>query len=221
MEGVQEDVIEIILNMKQLAVRLHTDGPVTLTLTKKGKGPVTAADIARSSDVDVINTDLHIATVTDDKKTFEMEIIIGKGRGYVPVGEKETKQLSLGTIAVDSLYTPIRDIGYGVENTRVGDVTDYEKLNLTIETNGTVSPREAVSQATKILMDHFALILDKAGETGEEEAVAPEEVKMVETPAEEVVGVVEEVVSEEESEDETDEKKAEKKAKKTSKSKKK
>ena len=92
-----------------------------------------------------------------------MEVIINQGQGYVSVGEKDTKNLDLGTIAIDSLFTPIRDVGYKVENTRVGDVTDYEKLTLIIETNGTISPKEAVAQTTSILMNHFTLILDATG----------------------------------------------------------
>lgn len=163
-EGVKEDMVEITLNLKQLAVICHTDGPVMLALKKKGKGPVTAGDFEKNADVEIVNPELVLMHVTDDKKNINMEIMIGMGRGYVPVSEKETKSLDLGTIVIDSLYTPIRDIGYSVENTRVGDVTDYEKLSMTIETNGTVTPKAAVEQATKILMDHFALVLD-ANET--------------------------------------------------------
>lgn len=184
-QGVKEDVIEIILNMKQMAVRLHSEGSVTISLSKKGKGVVTAADFAKNSDVDIVNPDLHIATITDDSKSFELEATIGHGRGYIPVAEKETKELSLGTIAIDSLYTPIRDVGYNVEMTRVGDVTDYEKLTITIETNGTITPKEAVTQADKILMDHLALIMDvasaeakpKKSKKENEEAVEAEEVE--------------------------------------------
>ncbi|HBB38578.1 MAG: DNA-directed RNA polymerase subunit alpha [Candidatus Magasanikbacteria bacterium GW2011_GWD2_43_18] len=163
-EGVQEDMIEIILNLKELAVKVYSDEPVTLTLTKKGKGPITAKDFEKNADVDIVNPDMHIATVTDDKKAFTMDITVGKGQGYVPVSQKETKHLDLGTIAIDSLYTPIRDVGYNVEMTRVGDVTNYEKLVMTVETDGTIAPREAVGQATKILMDHFALLTQDSGE---------------------------------------------------------
>ncbi len=184
-KGVQEDVIEIILNIKQLAVRSFSDAPVTLTLTKKGKGDVTAADFDKNADVEIMNPDLKIATVTDAGATFEMEVIVAKGRGYVSVAEKDTKSLDLGTIAIDSLYTPIRDIGYDVEMTRVGDVTDYQKLTLTIETNGTISPKEAISQATKILMDHFSLILDAVSGAGSESVSAAEETVSVDAPAEE------------------------------------
>jgi DNA-directed RNA polymerase subunit alpha len=161
-EGVKEDVVELLLNLKQVAVVCHADEPVILKLEKKGKGPVTAADFEKNADVAFPLPDQHIATLTSDKP-FSLEVAIAKGRGYVPVSEKNTKQMDLGTIAIDSLYTPIRDVGYNVEMTRVGDVTDFEKLTVTIETNGAITAKEAVVQATTILMDHFSLILDAAG----------------------------------------------------------
>lgn len=161
-EGAQEDVVEIILNLKQVSARCFSETPVTLSLRKKGKGEVTAGDFEKNSDVEIVNPEAKIFTITDDKKVIEMEITIGRGRGYVPVEEKDSKNLDLGTILVDSLYTPIRDVGYKVELTRVGDVTDYEKLVLNIETNGTITPREAVSSATTILMDHLALLAEAA-----------------------------------------------------------
>ena len=158
-DGVQEDVVEIILNLKQVAVRCFSNEPVVLSLTKKGK-----ADFEKNSDIEIVNPDLKIMTVTDAKKEINMEVVIGKGRGYVPVEEKDSKNMDLGTIVIDSLYTPIRDIGYNVESTRVGDVVDYEKLVLNIETNGTITPKKAIEQSTKILMDHFSLILDMASD---------------------------------------------------------
>lgn len=161
-DGVQEDMVEVMLNLKQLAVTSHADGAVVLKLKKKGKGDVTAADFEKNADIEIANPELKLFTVTDESRDIDMEVIIGKGVGYIPASEKETKNLDLGTIVVDSLYTPIKDVGYVIENTRVGDVTDYEKLVVTIETNGTVTPQEAVHQATKILMDHFALVLDVA-----------------------------------------------------------
>ncbi len=170
--GVKEDMIELILNLKQLAVRCFSDQPVTLSLHKKGKGIITAADFGKNADVEIVNPDLKLFTITVDNTKIEMEIIIGLGRGFKPVEEKSSKSLDLGTILIDSLYTPIRDIGYNVESTRVGDVIDYEKLTLHIETNGTITPREAVQQATKILMDHFALILEGADTDQNEEAPA-------------------------------------------------
>lgn len=165
-EGVQEDMIEIILNVKQIAVRSFSQQPVTLSLVKKGIGDVTAGDFEKNADIEIVSPNLKIATITNKNKVFEMEITIGSGRGYVPVADKEAKGFDLGTIAIDSLYTPIRDVGYNVEMTRVGDITDYEKLTIRIETNGAITPREAISQATKILMDHFALILDATGGEG-------------------------------------------------------
>lgn len=161
-EGVQEDVIEIILNLKQLAIISHSEQPVKLSLTKKGKGEVTAADFEKNADIEIINSDLKIATVTDSNKTFEMEVIIGTGLGYVTAAEKDSTNLDLGTVLADSFYSPVKDVGYKVENTRVGDITDYEKLVLTIETNGTISPRQAVEQATQILMNHMTLVLEGA-----------------------------------------------------------
>ncbi len=162
-EGVQEDVIEVTLNLKQLAVISHSDTPVVLTLKKKGVGDVTAADFEKNADIEIVNPELKIATITSDKKELTLEVIIGKGLGYIPAAEKESKHLDLGTIVMDSFYSPIKDVGYSVENTRVGDVTDYEKLTIRIETNGTISPRIAVERATKILMDHYSLVLDAAG----------------------------------------------------------
>jgi DNA-directed RNA polymerase subunit alpha len=186
--GVKEDVVEIIMNLKQLALKSFSDEPVVISLRKKGKGPVKAGDFEKNADLEIVNPELVIANITDDKTTLEMDITVGKGRGYMPVEEKRDKNLDLGTILIDSLYTPIRDIGYNVEMTRVGDVTDFEKLVLNIETNGTISPKEAVQQATKILMDHFALILDVAGgttnETLETETVTE---KITEETAEEEV----------------------------------
>lgn len=160
-DGVLEDVIQIILNIKQLAVISHSSEPIVLSLSKKGLGDVMASDFEKNSDIEIVNPSLKIATITNKDYTFDLEVIINQGRGYVSVGEKDTKKLDLGTIAIDSLYTPIRDVGYKVENTRVGDVTDYEKLTLSIETNGTITPKEAVAQTTKILMDHFTLIMEE------------------------------------------------------------
>jgi DNA-directed RNA polymerase subunit alpha len=159
---VKEDMIEVILNLKQLAVMCHSNEPVQLALKKKATGPVTGADFEKNADVEIVNTDHVLFHITDASKEIHMEITVGKGTGYVPVAEKETKHLPLGTIAIDSLYTPIRDVGYKVETTRVGDITDFEKVVLRVETNGTVSPKSAVAQATDILMDHFALVKESA-----------------------------------------------------------
>ncbi len=156
-EGVQEDLVEVMLNLKQLSVKVHGDEPVTLTLTKKGPGVVTGADIDKNSDAEVISKDMVICNLTSNK-TFEMEIIVGRGRGFMPVEEKDKKNYPLGTIAIDSVYTPVKDVGYKVEYTRVGDITNYEKLTINIETNGTISPEDAVRQSVQILIDHFSII---------------------------------------------------------------
>jgi len=158
-EGIYEDVLEITLNLKQLRLKLHSDEPVTLKLIKKGEGDVLAQDIAKDSNVEIINTDLKIATITDKKKEFEMEITVEKGRGFIPTENRnENEKLPVGTIAIDSIFTPIRDVGYKVENTRVGQITDYDKLIVTIETDGTISPEDAINDSTKILIDHFSLL---------------------------------------------------------------
>jgi len=180
LEGVKEDIVSITLNLKQLAVKVYVDEPVILKIVKKGPGEVRASDIEKNSNVMIANKDLLIATLTSSK-TFEMEIIVGRGRGFKPVEEKDKKNYDLGTIVIDSIYTPIKDVGYSVEYTRVGDITNYEKLLLNIETNGTMTPRDAVKQSTQIIMDHFAIILDATGEA------SLEEVAMLAAPAEEEV----------------------------------
>ncbi len=162
-DGLKEDVIDIILNLKQLAVRVHTEEPVTLHISKKGPGEVTGADIEANSNAEIMNPELVLATLTSNKP-FEMDLIVGRGRGFRPVEEKDKKHYDLGTIVIDSIYTPIKDVGYNVEYTRVGDITNYEKLTLNIETNGTISPGEAIKQATQIITDHFGIIASAANE---------------------------------------------------------
>ncbi len=181
-EGIKEDVVEIMLNVKQLIVKLYGDDNVVLNLSKKGKGPVTAKDIETNSNVDILNPDLVICHLTSDKP-FEMEIIVGKGRGFITAEEKDRGNYDLGTIVIDSIYTPVKDVGYFVEYTRVGDITNYEKLSVTIETNGTISPKEAVYEANKILMDHFEIIaVNTEGNlsAGKKKSVEPEEKEAVE-----------------------------------------
>ena len=196
-EGVQEDVVEIMLNLKQLAVKVFGTEPVTLNLVKKGPGVVTAGDIAKDSNTEVMNKDLVICTLTANK-TIEMEIIVGTGRGFVPVEEKDKKNYPLGTIVTDSIYTPVKDVGYRVEYTRVGDITNYEKLTVNIETNGTVSPEDAVKQSVQILIDHFSVVLSGVSSPS----------KAVMQPATEEVAEVAEAV------EEVEEEKTEEKAKK-------
>lgn len=162
-EGLKEDVVDIILNLKQLAVRVFTDEFVTLHISKKGPGEVMAADIEANASVEIMNPDLVLATLTSNK-TFEMDLVVGRGRGFKPVEAKDKKHYDLGTIVIDSIYTPIKDVGYSVEYTRVGDITNYEKLTLNIETNGSISPSEAIKQTIQIIMDHFSIIATAANE---------------------------------------------------------
>lgn len=169
LEGVKEDVLELILNLKEVRMRVHTDEPVRLTLKVKGDKKVTAADIEANADVEIVNPDQHIATLTDKKSELEMEIFVGRGRGYVPVEERGEEKLELGTIAIDAVYTPMREVGYRVENARVGDITNYDKLIMNIETDGTITPKEAVDRSVRILLDHFELLTDREAAAADED----------------------------------------------------
>lgn len=158
-ENVKEDVLEIILNLKQLRLKLFSDEPVKLTLKAKGEKNVTAKDIEANSDVEIINKNLHIATLTDKSAEMEMEITVAKGRGYIPTEERgKDNKTELGTIAVDALYSPLRSVGYKVDDVRVGQITNFDKLTLSIETDGTIEAEEAIRRSAKILMDHFGLL---------------------------------------------------------------
>ncbi len=158
--GVLEDALTVILNLKGLRLKCHSESPVKLTLKKTGKGEVTAADFDSNADVEIMNKDLQIATLTDDKSDFEMEITIGRGRGYSPTEEREPSG-EIGLIAIDSLFSPVRNVGFKVEPTRVGEITDYDKLTMKIETDGSITPEEAVKQSVAILLDHYNLIAEK------------------------------------------------------------
>ena len=158
--GVTEDVTEIILNIKKLAVKLHSDGPKTIYINHEGAGEICARDIKCDSSVEIINGDLHIATLNDDAKLF-MEIVIDRGRGYVSADRnKQLLQPIIGVIPVDSIYTPVHMVNYPVENTRVGQITDFDKLVLEIWTNGTIDPHDAVSLAAKVMNEHLNLFID-------------------------------------------------------------
>ena len=158
--GVAEDVTEIILNIKKLAVKLHSDGPKTIYINHEGAGDICARDIKCDSDVEIINGDLHIAKLNDDAKLFR-EIVIDKGRGYVSADRnKQLLQPVIGVIPVDSIYTPVMKVNYTVENTRVGQITDYDKLTLEVWTDGTIDPPDAVSLGAKIMNEHLNLFID-------------------------------------------------------------
>ncbi|MCI8360853.1 MAG: DNA-directed RNA polymerase subunit alpha [Clostridiales bacterium] len=162
--GVTEDVTEIVLNIKSLTAKLHGDGPKTVYVEAQGPCEVTGASIKADSEVEILNPDLHIATVGEGGKLF-MEITLDKGRGYVPAERnKQQNQPAIGVIPVDSIYTPVVKANYTVENTRVGQVTDYDKLALEVWTNGTISAKEAVSLAAKVLTEHLNLFVDLSGD---------------------------------------------------------
>ncbi len=156
--GIKEDVLDIMLNLKKLRLKVHADEAVTLKLSAKGAGVVTAKAFEKNADVEIMNPDLELATITAASGTLEMEIVVSRGRGYLPTEEREEPTTEIGMIAIDAMFSPVRDVSLKVENTRVGDITNYDKLIMTIVTDGTVTPQEAVEQGTKILLNHFTWI---------------------------------------------------------------
>ncbi len=155
---VKEDVLDILLNIKQLRLRLHGDEPATLTISVKGAKKITAAHIEKNARVEVMNPELHLATVTDPKGTFEAELTVERGRGYMPSEERGRTDHAIDTIAIDALFSPVRSVGLKIENVRVGQLTNFDKIIMHIETDGTIKPEDAVVEATKILIDHFNLL---------------------------------------------------------------
>jgi DNA-directed RNA polymerase subunit alpha len=170
--GVMEDVVQIILNMKQVRFRSHSDEAVTVTVKAKGEGVVTASAIKCPSSVEVVNPDQVIATLSDKKAEFEMDIIVDRGLGYIPVEAREEEEREIGEIAIDAIYTPIKRVNYEVENMRVGKRTDYDKITIEIVTDGTITPTEAFNQAVAILVAQFSVLTT---ESGVKEEVTPEE----------------------------------------------
>lgn len=156
--GVKEDVVEIILNLKGLALKINGDGPRTIYIDTKGNGEITAGDIKTEGDVEIINKDLHIATLSEDARLY-MEINIDRGRGYVSADKNKEPNRPIGVIPVDSIYTPVKRVNFNVTDTRVGQVTDYDKLTFEIWSNGTIKPDEALSIASKVLIEHLKLFL--------------------------------------------------------------
>lgn len=160
-KDVKEDVVDIILNLKQLCVKSFSDDIVALKLVANGEGVVTAAKFEKNADVEIANPELVIATLDNKNAKLEMEIFIEKGRGYVPVEKRDGGKLGVGVIAVDALFSPIRRVRYTVENTRVGQMTNLDRLIIEVETNGVIEPTEAISQAAEILVDHFLVLSGK------------------------------------------------------------
>ena len=167
--GVKEDVTEIVLNLKSVILKIHGDGPKTMYVDMKGEGELTAGCFKYDSEVEILNPDLHIASLDSDANVV-MEITCVKGRGYVSAEKnKQEMQPSIGVIAVDSIFSPVLKVNYTVENTRVGQITDYDKLTLEVWTDGTISAKEAVSLGAKILNEHLSLFGDLSDEAFETE----------------------------------------------------
>lgn len=172
--GVKEDVTEIVLNVKGIIAKLYSEGVKTVYIEASGEGVVTAGDIKADSDVEVLNPEHHIATLGPDA-TLNMELTLSQGRGYITADRNKPAQTIIGVIPVDSVYTPVRKVNYTVENTRVGDATDYDKLTLEVWTNGTISARDAVSLGARILVDHFTLFTDLSETMGSKATVVERE----------------------------------------------
>src|SRR4030042_3629013 len=159
--GVLEDVINIMLNLKQLRFKIFSDEPQKATLKVKGEKIIKGSDFKFPSQVKLINKDCHIATLTDKKAELEMEIQIERGLEYEPVEKRKKEKLDIGTVAIDAIFTPVRRVSYQTENMRVGERTDFDRLKFEIETDGTITPEEAFHQASEILIKHFSLFSEK------------------------------------------------------------
>jgi DNA-directed RNA polymerase subunit alpha len=157
--GVREDVTEIIMNLKEVVLKLASDGPETLTLSYKGAGEVKASDIAVNSNVEVVNPDQHIATLSADAK-FNMELTVESGVGYRPSERGRDEEAPIGTIPIDAIFSPVRRANYTVTHSRIGKITDYERLTLEVETDGTIAPEDAVAYAAKLLQNQLRLFVN-------------------------------------------------------------
>jgi DNA-directed RNA polymerase subunit alpha len=157
--GVREDVTDLVLNVKDIAIRMQGDGPKRMTLRKSGPGAVTAGDISVVGDVEILNKDLVICTL-DDGADIRMEMIVNTGKGYVSADKNRSEDSPIGMIPIDSLYSPVKKVSYRVENTRSGQILDYDKLTLTIETDGSVTPDDALAYAARIMQDQLEIFVN-------------------------------------------------------------
>lgn len=156
--GIKEDVIHILLNLKQVRFKLHGNDPVVITIDKKGEGTITAADFKTSSDIEIVNKEQEIATITDSKVSFKMEAEVSPGLGYELAESRKKEKLPIGRIALDAMYTPVKKANFSVENMRVGDRTDFNRLVFDIETDGSIAPEQAFENAVAILDEHIAVM---------------------------------------------------------------
>ena len=173
-DGVKEDVMDILLSLKGIAAIMHTDEPKTLSISVQGPCEVTAVDFAKDAEVEILNPELHLATL-NEKATLEMEITLERGRGYAFADRNKKQGQPIGIIPIDSIFTPVHKVNFAVENTRVGQVTDYDKLTLEIWTNGTIQPDEAASLAAKIMSEHLSLFINLTDHVGGVEIMVQKE----------------------------------------------
>lgn len=208
--NIKEDVLEIILNLKQLRLKIFTEEEVRLELKIKGKKTVTAGDIAKNSQVEIVNPELVIANITDENGSLDMEIVVKEGRGYkMPEGTKKENR-ELGYIEIDSMFSPVALVSSSVENTRIGKMTNWDKLVLDVKTDGTITPEEAFNKAVKILVDQFSTLLPRAMVEEKEEEEVKEEAGVEEIKEEDE----EEVVEKKEKKEKKETKETKKKTKK-------
>jgi len=156
--NIKEDIIEIILNLKSIRLKSFSDEPINLTLKTKGEKIVTAKDIEKNAQVEIINVNQPICTITDKNMELVMELTVKRGHGYVTVEQREKEKVDIGTILIDAIYSPVINVGFEIVNVRVGERTDYEKLILNVETDGSLKPEEAVKQSADILVQHFLFV---------------------------------------------------------------
>ncbi len=171
MPGIMEDMVQIILNLKQVRFRMESEEPMTISLKSKGEGKVTAGDFKVSTGLEIVNPDQIIATLSDKKAEIDMEVVVARGIGYIPV-EQQEREKEIGTIAIDAIYTPVKRVNFEVENMRVGKRTDYDKITIEIMTDGSIAPDGAFNKAIDILMSQFSALASK-------EAAAPEKIEKV------------------------------------------
>lgn len=185
LNGIKEDVLEIVLNIKQLRLQMFTDEEVRLELKAKGKKQVLAKDIEKNSEVKITNPDLVIANLTEGKSELDIEIFVRAGRGYKMTEGKKRENKEINYIEIDSIFSPVLAVSLNVENTRVGKMTNWDSLSIKIKTDGTISPEEAFFQAVEILVQQYQALLPREEETAVEEEVKDEEIKEEDTKKEE------------------------------------
>ncbi len=172
--GIKEDVTELILNLKDLSIILHSDDVKSIRIEAEGEGIITAGDIIADADVEILNPQHHIATLDKDAR-FTMEIFVSKGRGYVPAENNKEPGMPIGVIPVDSVFTPVKKVSYSVTNTRVGQMTDYDKLTIEVFTDGSIKPDEAISLAAKVMNEHLNLFIVLTEHVGDVEIMVQKE----------------------------------------------